>query len=146
MKKHGVSITPKEKKPTNPNCTNAGNIHTCIHTYIHTDLMIDESQICWFGVCLLIAYVLLFPSYTVRTPSCNKKSSSRCPIVFLKQFYILTNGAYNAHGFLTICWETIFYVPDTYATRGLIGALDWNKKLWLFSLICSFKRIEEMQV
>jgi hypothetical protein len=33
----------------------------------------------------------------------NRKSSSRCPIVFLKQFYILTNGAYNAHGFLIIC-------------------------------------------
>jgi hypothetical protein len=43
MKKEGVSITLKERKPTNPNYTNAGNIHTCIHTYIHTDLMGDES-------------------------------------------------------------------------------------------------------
>jgi len=70
----------------------------------------------------------------------NRKNSSKCLIVFLKQFYILTNGAYNVHGFLTICWETIFYVLDTYATRRLIGALDWNQKYLVVFFNLFFKR------
>ncbi len=72
----------------------------------------------------------------------EKAYQSRCPIVFLKQFYILTNRAHNAHGFLTVCREIIFYVPDTYATRGLIGALDWNQKYLVVFFNFSLQRIE----
>ncbi len=72
--------------------------------------------------------VVLSEHHLVILHAVNRKKSSRCLIVFLKQFYIMTNGAYNAHGFLTVCWETIFYVPNTYATKGLIGAFDWNQK------------------
>jgi hypothetical protein len=128
----GGAITLKERKPTNPNCTNAGNKHTYIHTYWPDGRWKPDLPI-W---CLFIDHICtlapkLYCQNTILQYCMQwieKAHQSTCPIVFLKQFYILTNHAYKAHGFLTVCRETIFYVPYTYATRGLIGALDWNQK------------------